>query len=247
MNTPISGLTSTWKKQTLHSLCLVWLTLTGLFAGTSALYAQKAEDWANYARYAEDNERLLAQIQEDPLARPEVIFMGNSITQNWAKFRPEFFQENPYLGRGISGQVTAQMLARFQRDVVDFAPAKVVILAGINDIAENQGPIALENIAGNIKSMGEIAEANGIEPILCSVLPCARLSWRPDLEPATAVVALNLLLKAIADEKGWLYVDFYSILDDGQGGLSPEHSKDGCHPNVQAYLLMEALLMEVLQ
>ena len=56
-----------------------------------------------------------------------------------------------------------------------------------------------------------------------------------------------MCLKAIADEKGWLYVDFYSILDDGQGGLSQEHSKDGCHPNVQAYLLMEALLMEVLQ
>ena len=114
--------------------------------------------WANYEKYAAANAALTT--------RPVAVFMGNSITENWARMHADFFTENNYVGRGISGQVTAQILARFQADVVALRPKVVAILAGTNDIAQNLQYIDLENIAQNIFSMCEVAKANKIKVIL---------------------------------------------------------------------------------
>lgn len=222
------------------------LLLFGLAVTMTAQTTPK-KDWAKYEKYAAANERLLEAMASDPEAAPKVVFMGNSITELWFKHRPSFFEENGYAARGISGQTTYQMLARFQRDVVDLHPRVVVILAGINDIAENSGPISLENIVGNIKSMCDIAWANGIQPILCSVLPCDYLSWRKDLTPAQDVVALNQLIQALAEAEGITYVDYYSTLDNGQGGIGPEHSGDRCHPNEAGYQIMENIIQSFLR
>ena len=222
--------------------------LTFFLVSSLSLLAQATpkKDWAKYEKYAEANSLILRAMEIDSSAAPKVVFMGNSITELWAKHRPTFFTENSYAARGISGQTNYQMLARFQRDVVDLQPQAVVILAGINDLAENSGPIALENIAGNIKSMCDIAWANGIQPILCSVLPCDYLSWRKDLTPAQDVVALNLLIQALAEAEGIAYVDYYSRLDNGVGGLGPEHSDDRCHPNEAGYQIMENIIQSFL-
>ena len=128
--------------------------------------AGAAQDWAGLARYAEDNASLETEGER-------IVFMGDSITEGWSAIMPDFFADKPYVNRGISGQVTAQMLVRFRADVLDLKPAAVVILAGTNDIAENQGPIELEAIAGNIASMAELAYAHGVQVIICSVLPAA--------------------------------------------------------------------------
>lgn len=220
-----------------------------LFCLSIGLMAQNPpkKDWAKYEKYAAANERLLEAMASDPEAAPKVVFMGNSITELWFKHRPSFFEENDYAARGISGQTTYQMLARFQRDVVDLHPEAVVILAGINDIAENSGPISIDNIVGNIKSMCDIAWANGIQPILCSVLPCDYLSWRKDLTPAQDVVDLNTKILALAQSEGIAYVDYYTALDNGQGGLGPEHSGDRCHPNEAGYQIMENIIQSFLR
>ncbi len=201
--------------------------------------AQKGKDWAQYGVYKAANEAITET--------PGVVFMGNSITENWLKFRPEFFSSHNFAARGISGQTTYQMLARFQRDVVDLKPKKVVILAGTNDIAENCGPISLENIVGNIKSMCDIAKANKIKPIICSVIPCDRFVWRKDLKPAPVVKQLNQMLKALAQQQKIQFVDYHSALDNGEGGLSPELSKDGCHPLVAGYEIMEEIILKALK
>ena len=135
----------------------VSLLLTFLFASLTLVAQAPKKDWAKYEKYAAANDVILQAIAADPDAAPKAVFMGNSITELWAKHRASFFADNGYVPRGISGQTTYQMLARFQRDVVDLHPEAVVILAGINDIAENSGPISLENIVGNIKSMCDIA------------------------------------------------------------------------------------------
>lgn len=151
------------------------------------------KQWAQYDRYILENKALTKS--------PDVVFIGNSITYLWAKLVPEFFVRNNYVGRGISGQTTEQILVRFRQDVVELSPKVVVILAGINDIAQNNGPISDENILSNIKSMCDIAKANGIIPVLCSILPCDYFSWRKDLHPADRVIELNKKISNYAKKK----------------------------------------------
>ena len=120
----------------------------------------------------------------------------------------------------------------------------MVILAGINDIAQNNGAIKLENVFGNIVSMCELAKFNGIRVVLCSVLPCDRFSWRPEIKPAAAVAELNTMLRQYAAEHKIPYVDYHAAFDNGSGGLDARFSQDGCHPTLYGYTLMEPMVVE---
>jgi lysophospholipase L1-like esterase len=202
-------------------------------------------DWAFLGRFQADNAAVSAT--EDP---NRVVFMGNSITEGWKHFRPEFFEDNPYINRGIGGQTTPQMLIRFKPDVIHLKPKAVVILAGINDIAGNTGPTELSTIFDNLTSMAEIAQAHNIRVLMCSVLPAKDFPWSPGLEPAPKVVALNQMIEKYCKEQGHTYVDYYSAMEDGQGGLKvPEFTSadDLVHPNKAGYLVMEAILKKALQ
>lgn len=189
------------------------------------------KDWANYDRYGVKNESLTK--------RPDVVFMGNSITDSWAKMRPEFFENNNIAGRGISGQVTSQMLCRFHSDVISLHPKAVVILGGINDIAHNNGKISNRHIFENIQSMCDLAKANGIKPILCSILPAYQIPWMEFIYPGDNVREINNMLKYYAKKNKIDYVDYYSALADEKGSLPSSLSKDGIHPNAQGYKIME--------
>lgn len=207
------------------------------FVSVSLSYAQ-THDWANFKRYQESN----AQVS----VKPRAVFMGDSITDNWARMDGEFFSSNNYVGRGISGQTTSHMLVRFRKDVIDLGPKFVVILAGTNDIALNNGYISLENILGNIVSMCELAKANKIKPVLCSVLPAAAYGWRPALKPAEDIMRLNEMIKDYAKESRIPYVDYHSVLKDENNGLPKLHADDGVHPNIDCYKIMEKIIVEYL-
>lgn len=216
------------------------LLLLALIFASHALFAQsKSDDWAEYYRYSSANAELTT--------RPDVVFMGNSITDGWAKKRPEFFTNNNFVGRGISGQTTAEMLSRFQSDVVNLAPKAVVILAGTNDVAQNNGPISLQHAAENIFSMCDIARYNGITPIICSVVPCARFKWRPEVMPSQLIIELNEILRAYAKKNKITYIDYHSALANAEGGLNPELSYDGCHPTLYGYFMMEDIVCRALE
>ncbi len=216
-----------------------------LFAAIISIVAASAQDnrdWANYGRYAEANAEL-----KQRGARPAVVFMGNSITDGWAAQHPDFFADNNYVGRGISGQVTAQMLARFRADVIDLSPRAVVILAGTNDIAHNQGFVSIENIAGNIISMAQLAQANGIKAVICSVLPAAEYPWRREITDVPAKVrALNAMLREWALANDCVYVDYFSAMADERGGLPSSLAADGIHPTSEGYDMMEGIVKPVL-
>ena len=170
-----------------------------------------------------------------------VVFMGNSITAGWIRARPEFFKGKPYINRGIGGQTTPQMLVRFRQDVIDLKPAVVVILAGINDIAGNTGPVTLVMIENNLASMAELAMAHGIKVVLSSVLPAYDFPWRPGMQPALKVIALNEWIKQYADDNGCIYLDYFSSMVDERNGLKPEFSRDEVHPTDAGYAVMEPL------
>jgi lysophospholipase L1-like esterase len=198
---------------------------------------QLRTDWANLARYRQANDDLPAPAPGEQ----RVVFMGNSITDSWAQLFPTMFPGKPYVGRGISGQTTPQMLVRFRQDVVALKPAVVVILAGTNDIAGNTGPSTLEMIEDNLQSMTEIAKANGIRVVLSSVLPVFEYPWRKGLEPAPKIVALNAWLKDYASRAGAVYLDYHSAMADARQGLPPALSSDGVHPNEAGYRIMAPL------
>jgi len=205
------------------------------------------EDWANLSKYKYENLKII----NDPIDNL-VIFMGNSITENWTHFRPNFFKENSFLNRGISGQTTPQMLIRFKPDVVNLNPDSVVILAGINDIAGNTGPMVISNIAENIFSMAEIAKEYGIKVFICSVLPAKGFPGAPNLnvKPAKKVISLNKMLKEYCRKNKIIYVDYYSQMNDGEGGLKvPEFTSanDLVHPNSAGYAVMESIILEALK
>ena len=160
---------------------------------------------------------------------------------------PEFFANNNFVGRGISGQVSSQMLVRFQEDVINLQPKVVVICCGTNDIAQNNGYITLEHIVQNIKSMCELARANKIKPIVCSVLPATGFKWRPEMKPANDIIRLNEMIQAYAKANKIPYVDYHSALKDEYNGLPLQYSNDGVHPNAEGYAVMESVIMPILK
>ncbi len=201
-----------------------------------------AQDWANLDRFKNENEQLAASAKGEK----RVVFMGNSITEGWSKMMPEFFDGKPYVNRGIGGQTTPQMLVRFRPDVINLKPAAVVILAGTNDIAGNTGPSTIEMIADNIMSMADLAHANGIKVILCSVLPVFDYPWKPGLEPADKIVRLNGIIKDYASKHNMVYLDYFSAMVDGRNGLKEEFGSDGVHPNIAGYKVMAPLATEAI-
>lgn len=192
-------------------------------------------DFGGLERFKEANAMLTAPKPGED----RVVFMGDSITQGWKL--DESFPGKPYINRGIGGQTTPQMVVRFRQDVIDLKPRVVVILAGINDIAGNTGPMTLEQTEGNIASMAELAKANGIRVVLCSVLPAFDFPWSPGLLPAPKVIAVNAWMKQYAAENHDVYVDYYSAMSDDRGGLPATLSADGVHPLPPGYAIMAPL------
>ncbi|RBN52006.1 acylhydrolase [Flavobacterium psychrolimnae] len=195
----------------------------------------QAQDWPNLNKYENANLKPTAPGQK------RIVFMGDSITEFWSVTDSEYFAGKPYVNRGISGQTTPQMLIRFRADVIALKPVVVVILAGINDIAGNTGPATLDMIANNIFSMAELAKANHIKVILCSVLPAYDFSWKPNQNPAEKVVDLNKMIKKYADANGIIYLDYFSSMQDDRNGLKTAYSGDGVHPNKLGYQIMAPL------
>lgn len=214
-----------------------WFVLAMCLLASFSLFSQQ-NDWAQFGRYAEANKTVKTPTR--------VVFMGNSITDGWWGADSLFFKNNRLIGRGIGGQTTAQMLVRFRADVINLQPKAVVILAGTNDIAQNNGYIAPENILGNIISMAELAKANNIDVVLCSILPAYEYGWRKGLEPADKIIALNQMIKAYADKNNLTYVDYHSALKDERNGLPEKYSNDGVHPTMEGYKVMEDMILKVL-
>lgn len=211
------------------------LALSAVLAGAQP----QVGDWAKFGRYHDANQEVTKT--------PKVVFMGDSITDFWVNADPEFFTSNNFLGRGISGQTTSHMLVRFRRDVIDHHPKYVVILAGTNDIAKNLGEISPENSLGNIISMCELAKANKIKPIICSILPCNFFYWRPEVKgQEKEIIELNALLKEYAESAKIPYVDYHSAMKDEKDGLPKTYADDGCHPNKAGYEVMKKIILEYL-
>ncbi len=195
-------------------------------------------DWPQLARYHDANQALT------PHTPGRVIFYGDSITDSWASPRNAalFFPGKPYIGRGISGQTTPQMLVRFRQDVIDLHPEAVAILAGINDIAGNTGPMTPQQTEDNLMSMAELAKAHGIRVLLCSILPAGEIRWKAGVDPAPKVIAINAWMKEYAAKEGFTYVDYWTPMANPAGAMKDGLSSDGVHPTAAGYQVMAPLV-----
>ncbi len=220
---------------------MAWVVLTAAVA----VAQPRKQDWAGLSRFAQANTELLALAG----SKVKVVFMGNSITEGWMDIHPQFFTSNGFVGRGISGQTTGQMLVRFRQDVVNLHPKEVVILAGTNDVAENSGPYSQEHTMGNIISMCELAKANGIKVVLCTVLPAASYPWNPNVSDVAGKIArLNAAIIAYAKKQKLQLVDYYTPMVSGDArALNPSLSNDGVHPILAGYEVMEPLVMKAIR
>ncbi len=218
-------------------LCFIVLAITA-----HAQDDQLHKDWANIKRFEDANSKV------PPSAKGEkrVVYMGDSITDFWINNDSTFFTNNNYYNRGISGQTTGQMLVRFREDVINLKPNVVVILAGINDIAQNNGPSKLEDVMGNIISMAELAKANHIKVVISSVLPAFAFPWRPAISPVQPVKYLNEMIKAYCDKTGAIYLDYFTAMADDRRGLPVNLAKDGVHPTLAGYKIMEPLAQKAI-
>jgi lysophospholipase L1-like esterase len=192
-------------------------------------------DFAWLARFHDED----IQLGPPKEGEQRVVFMGDSITQGWNLAKS--FPGKPYINRGISGQTTPQMLVRFRQDVIDLKPKAVVILAGTNDIAGNTGPETIEQIEENLASMADLANANGIKVVLCSILPAYDYPWQPKTYPAHEIDVINAWMRDYTREKGYIYVDFHTAMKDDRDGLPPDLSKDGVHPLPAGFAIMSKL------
>lgn len=177
-------------------------------------------------------------------AGADVVFIGDSNTQYWYSLRPGFFDSNGFLARGICGQTSIEILCRFQQDVVAHHPKVVVMMIGTNDVAHNAGTISDECYMANIASCCDIAKANGITMLLCSILPCDKFTWSPDIIPGPEIIRLNGKLQAYAANKGIRYVDYFSRMNNGKDGMKDEYTSDRCHASPAGYEVMERIILE---
>lgn len=206
-------------------------------------FGAAAQNPARVQRYAEDNAKLPAP------CGPRVVLFGDSITDGWPDQRPDFFAATGFIGRGISGEETSNMVLRFRQDVIDIQASTVVILAGINDIAINMGGPYREDVTyANILTMIDLAWQNGIRPVICSVLPSYHLRWRTEVTDCLEKVnSLNARLKAYCERHGVTYVDYGSVMAGPDGKVRDGLTTDTVHPNAAGYALMEKLLLESLK
>lgn len=209
-------------------------------AYNEAKTAREAADWAGLYRYRRDNDALRTSGRT-----PRVVFLGDSITENWVPGDPVLFADGAVVGRGIGGQTTAQMLVRFHADVIDLKPRAVQILAGTNDIAGNKGPTSERDFQNNIMAMVELARAHRIRVVLASITPAARLFWRPEVVPGPRIERLNAWLRDYARREKLTFIDYHAVLAAPDGALRPGLSLDGVHPNRDGYAALHALAMEV--
>ena len=201
-------------------------------------------DRDNLRRYAEDNRQVGPATADEP----RVVFLGDSITDAWRL--NQYFTGRPFLNRGISGQITGQLLGRTKADVIDVKARMVVVLGGTNDLARGVPDSTIRN---NLESIALLSEAAGVIPVMASILPVNDYHrdsdpryLRTQLRSPTRIWELNRWLRALCASRGWTYLDYFGAMVDSDGQLQQTLSDDGLHPNAEGYKVMAPLALDAI-
>lgn len=215
--------------------------------GWAAVFRNEAEpwsatdaDWPRFGFYEQQNAQVAG--------RPKMVLFGDSITNNWARLDPDWLAEHNFVGRGIGGQTTMQLLSRVRPDVIELDPEYMALLIGINDIARNNGYISVQNTFKNIVSIVELVQVHGIKPIMCTLCPAGEIGWRKRIgDPRPQIEQLNTLIKEYAAEHGIPVADYNAALRAPDGSMDARYAGDPVHPNPAGHKVMEKVLLDVLE
>jgi lysophospholipase L1-like esterase len=178
-----------------------------------------------------------------------VVFFGDSITDFWRL--NEYFPDRAFVNRGISGQVTGEMLGRLKADVIDLRPSAVVILAGTNDLSRG---IPLTGIEDNLLMMADLCDTYKIKVILASVTPVSdyhkdvnKSYERTPMRPPVFIKALNEWIESFCANRHHIYLNYFQAMVDPTGQMQADLSDDGLHPNAKGYRIMAPLVLDAIQ
>lgn len=202
-------------------------------------------DRDNIRRYSDANEKLGPASPD----RPRVVFLGDSITDGW-RLNEYFPDDKELINRGISGQITGEMLGRMQNDVLSLEPKAVLILAGTNDLARG---VPVRTIENNLAMIADLAEFHKIKLLFASVLPVSDYHRATNPRFAQTKVRnpnlireLNDWMKSMCEERHFAYVDYYTAMVDNAGFLPADMADDGLHPNAKGYRIMAPIALEAI-
>jgi lysophospholipase L1-like esterase len=158
------------------------------------------------------------------------------------------------LNKGIGGDTSGGLLARFQQDVLQNKPDLVVILGGTNDLWWD---LDINLILANIFAMACQAQHRDIAPVVGLPLPLFMENIRNQnmMAPIAGwdryINKLSELVNALAvaaKESEIACLDFYHLfLDTNQKVRGDFFLEDGLHPNKQGHRLMAEKMSELLQ
>jgi len=209
---------------------------------------KKLIDWGGLNVYGSDD----TEVKPPKPGEDRVVFIGDTLTENWGKSKTPFFPGKPYYNRGIANQTTPQMLVRFRQDVVSLQPKVVIIQGGLNDIGMVMGPGSEGTISDALYSMIDIAHAHNIKVVIASLTPVSDAYGiqQTRIRPVGKIAAINGTLRGIAKETGSIYLNYYSVLVDTAAGnrqMKKELTNNGVDPNDAAYALMAPLAEKAIQ
>jgi lysophospholipase L1-like esterase len=187
----------------------------------------------NLKRYAAANSKSLAPAP----SLQRYVFLGDSATDLWRL--NEYFTGKDFVNRGIAGQTTNQILARFLADVVALRPSAVIVLAGGSDISAGMTPSA---IADNLVMMGDVAKAHSVQPIFASLLPASGDAAKT--RTPEAIQKVNTWIRDYCIRENYIYIDYYSAMADAKGTMKADLSDDGLNPNARGYRVMSPLVLD---
>jgi len=161
----------------------------------------------------------------------DVAFLGDSLTQGWTYPQANF---------GIFGNTTAQMAVRFETQIAGHPYKRVVVLGGTNDVLLGINP---SETIHNLEGIGEKAEREGAQPVLCEIPPIFHsFNLADKTDYSNKVRSLNQQIANLAAEHRWKLIDYYDpILGH------PDYSSDGVHMKHRGYAVMEWTFLRELQ
>jgi lysophospholipase L1-like esterase len=202
----------------------------------------RSPDRDNVRRYVTANQSL-----QNPTPS-RVVFFGDSITDFW--HLNEYFPGKDYVDRGISGQITGEMLGRMKADVIDLRPRAMILLAGTNDLARGVAPGTIEN---NLIMITELARAHNIKVLLSSILPVSdyHQTENPRFEMSKThdpqrIREVNQWIQAYCKAGNCIYVDYFSAMVDSAGMMQADLADDGLHPNSKGYRIMAPIAQKAI-
>lgn len=221
------------------------LTKPGMFSKFAAADIERAN-------FDKRNEELLYLG-----VKPDAVFIGDSITQFWDMPLYLGGDEKLIVNRGIGGDITENVLKRFEADVLQLEPRACICMAGINDAhellalpdTEESNRLVIGHTIANLGQIIKLAKAKRIPLALCSITPsnCPADAALEDRRNRM-VPELNRELKTLCDEEKIPYVDYYSaMVMQGTLKMNADYTRDGIHPNANGYTAMTKVLSSKLK